>query len=381
MSAALPVERSSEPLVGWRCWFVLPEEGLLRPATLKGLVWRPRQPCEAVCPDEPHPPPDVGCKCGLWAVPHPLLLSPAVDYDLPGVVVVGEVALWGRVIEHARGWRAQFSYPRFLYVLADDPLLAATLRERYQVPVVWGEATHALRRLLPPPAETYIAFRLKRALSATSRAPAVPRPPGVIDRLLEQSAPAWRVVFSEDRLRAALAIWLDYDDSERLANCVRYERDRVADLEARLQRSILTGRCLRWPLTPNRLATLRESLGKQRRQLAATVAAAKGTPVATRRVVWVRLVRAHRDRGWSLYRGIQVEEFYIASCQERLARGRAKGHRRRYAPAYVRVIQRDLAQYEQQHAARLTELAGLQDQMPTYREWAARAARAGALGE
>jgi hypothetical protein len=28
--------------------------------------------------------------------------------------VVGEVALWGRVIEHTKGWRAEFAYPRRL---------------------------------------------------------------------------------------------------------------------------------------------------------------------------------------------------------------------------------------------------------------------------
>ena len=30
---------------------------------------------------------------------------------MPAVSAVGTVALWGRVIEHERGWRAEFAYP------------------------------------------------------------------------------------------------------------------------------------------------------------------------------------------------------------------------------------------------------------------------------
>jgi len=39
----LPVELSDEPLVGWRCWFVLPHELLLRPIYKRGLAWKPRE--------------------------------------------------------------------------------------------------------------------------------------------------------------------------------------------------------------------------------------------------------------------------------------------------------------------------------------------------
>src|SRR3990167_9298256 len=72
---------------------------------------------------------------------------------LPGVVVVGQVALWGKIIEHERGWRAGAAYPRHLYALTDDPMVAETLRERYGVPVEWGEEANRLRRLLPPSGE------------------------------------------------------------------------------------------------------------------------------------------------------------------------------------------------------------------------------------
>ena len=66
------------------------------------------------------------------------------------VLVIGQVNLWGYVIEFERGWRAQFAYPSQLYALTDDELLAMTLRERYQIPVAWGHQAEALGRVLPP---------------------------------------------------------------------------------------------------------------------------------------------------------------------------------------------------------------------------------------
>jgi len=153
-----PLERRVGVLLGWRCWSTDRSEGLLRPIVMRGLVWKPRQPHEALCPEEVHPVPSQACKCGLWAVCHPMLLNevgwtnspPQGVPKLPGVLVVGQVALWGSIVEHERGWRAQFGYPTHLYVLADDEDLAATLRERYIVPVTWGREAQILEQVLPP---------------------------------------------------------------------------------------------------------------------------------------------------------------------------------------------------------------------------------------
>ena len=170
---ALPVEVSAVPLIGWRCWFVLPEEGLLRPIFKRGLAWKPRQALEAICPDHIHAVPDKDCKCGVWCVCHPLMLrepewmtTPPSGIDpIPGALVVGQVALWGDIIEHERGWRAAFAYPTHLYLFADDERLAATLRDKYAVPVAWGAQTEDLRRLLPRTPAT-------PAINAATTAPA-----------------------------------------------------------------------------------------------------------------------------------------------------------------------------------------------------------------
>jgi len=151
------IERRVGVLLGWRCWSADRSEGLLRPIFMRGLVWKPRQPHEALCPEQIHPVPTQECQCGLWAVCHPMLLNevgwthapPQGTPKLSGALVVGQVALWGNIIEHERGWRAQFGYPTHLYLLDDDEQLAGTLRERYVVPVVWGREAEVLEQILP----------------------------------------------------------------------------------------------------------------------------------------------------------------------------------------------------------------------------------------
>ncbi len=145
-------------LTGWRCWTVLREEGLLRPIYQRGMIWKPRETYEAFCAAADtnrqrgvHPVPWKECKCGIWSVCHPMLLQEVSwNWKDDETLVVGQVALWGRVIEFERGWRAQFGYPTHLYALSDDELLAQALRDRYGVPVAVGAQARALERVLPP---------------------------------------------------------------------------------------------------------------------------------------------------------------------------------------------------------------------------------------
>jgi hypothetical protein len=157
---SLPLDRlRPKPLVvAWRCWYVWPDELVLRPIYRRGLPWKPRQAMVAICPDHEHEPPAEGCKCGIWTVREPQQLeeihwttTPPKDRDpLPGVLVVGQVALWGDLIEHERGFRAEYGYPTHLYAFTDDAELAGLLRDRYLVPVEYGERAESLRaRLLP----------------------------------------------------------------------------------------------------------------------------------------------------------------------------------------------------------------------------------------
>jgi hypothetical protein len=53
-----------------------------------------------------------GCTCGLYAVEEPELLRAARD-----PAVIGTVDMWGRVMEHERGYRAEFAYPQRLALI------------------------------------------------------------------------------------------------------------------------------------------------------------------------------------------------------------------------------------------------------------------------
>jgi hypothetical protein len=57
-----------------------------------------------------HPTPVAGCTCGIYASSSLRTLVTSTP-AMPAVSAVGTVALWGRVIEHERGWRAEYAYP------------------------------------------------------------------------------------------------------------------------------------------------------------------------------------------------------------------------------------------------------------------------------
>lgn len=114
------VDTLSEPVEGWRIWNL--SASLTKPSLLpagSGVdAWPPRGAVEARCGRPSllsvgrgsHRAPALDCRCGIYAGrslaafgrPRPAWPPPAV---------VGTVSLWGTVIEHERGWRAQFAYP------------------------------------------------------------------------------------------------------------------------------------------------------------------------------------------------------------------------------------------------------------------------------
>jgi len=123
------------PLVGWRIWAAVEEEGglRLRSVTFKSR-WPPREHLDAVCRQlprsrllarvfgvQPHEAPEAGCECGIYAARAPDLALPYLGRLelMRGVkaALIGRVALWGRVIECERGWRGAFAYPSHLYLL------------------------------------------------------------------------------------------------------------------------------------------------------------------------------------------------------------------------------------------------------------------------
>jgi hypothetical protein len=136
----------SAPTYGWRAWAVTETASGLRLASvLYDDVWAPGTTALATCrrredffaePLPPHPTPSVDCTCGFHAARDPAdALSYLRGRNEPKTVcrILGEVALWGRLVETEAGWRAAAAYPVRLYV--PDGELAAALAV-YDVPVV-----------------------------------------------------------------------------------------------------------------------------------------------------------------------------------------------------------------------------------------------------
>jgi hypothetical protein len=116
LTAARPGERSfGEPIIAWRVWTLRAHRhGLaIRPIAGTRRPWPALQPARAVCGrGRRHDVPGVHCTCGLYATTSPDLLLHARD-----PAVAGTVALWGRVVEHEHGYRAEFAYPQRLMLV------------------------------------------------------------------------------------------------------------------------------------------------------------------------------------------------------------------------------------------------------------------------
>jgi len=142
------------PLQAYRSWRVewqgtLPVLGSL----FRSTVWPPTGPLRATCekrpgslvewfrrrfrrPIESHSVPDWNCECGVYGLAdlkhdESLEISPQFYQRGPldrVVRVVGVAQLWGRVVQHEHGYRAEYARP--LTLLAVPPLTRIRDAER-----------------------------------------------------------------------------------------------------------------------------------------------------------------------------------------------------------------------------------------------------------
>lgn len=145
METGRALREASRPVTGWRAWVVTETAaGVRLGSVLHDLVWPRGGPVVAECrrEDDPfatplgaHPVPGAECNCGFHAARDPVdALAYARGRDEPGTIcrILGEVHLWGHVLETEGGWRASHAYPAHLYVADSD--IAAALAA-YSVPV------------------------------------------------------------------------------------------------------------------------------------------------------------------------------------------------------------------------------------------------------
>lgn len=119
-----------DPIVGWRYWKVT--SGGLASLNVDGGYWPPHEPHVARCRAGPltmaHPGdviPFESCGCGIYAARDLETLKQLVyPFSDPLFkkrrIAVGEVMLWGRVIEGSRGYRAQRAYPKSIFLVSRE---------------------------------------------------------------------------------------------------------------------------------------------------------------------------------------------------------------------------------------------------------------------
>jgi hypothetical protein len=111
------------PIVGYRVW-TWDTTGL---KSLCGERWHPGQSLAARCRasavvgraeavHDAHEVPQTDCTCGVYAAKN---LEHLRQFGYEGRGIHGEVYLWGTVVEHELGWRAQFAYPKSLILPPD----------------------------------------------------------------------------------------------------------------------------------------------------------------------------------------------------------------------------------------------------------------------
>jgi hypothetical protein len=129
------------PIVGYRVWRW--DAAGLR--SLNGEPWPPGRALPAACGGTArvpifghaeavrgaHAAPHSDCTCGVYAAKNIEHLR-TTGYWQYGIY--GEVNLWGTVVEHKLGWRAQFAYPKSLFLLPDAlPFKLAEIQSRLKM--------------------------------------------------------------------------------------------------------------------------------------------------------------------------------------------------------------------------------------------------------
>jgi hypothetical protein len=131
------------PIVGFRSWGVGKlEDELYLVSPGRGVVWPLEGPLHAEHPESDadrltaigHKVPEEGCSCGIYAYRR---LSPYLA--IMRHRIAGEVNMWGRMVVHEYGYRAEYGQVRRLFARDGDPdwkRVVFVLADRYDVQVI-----------------------------------------------------------------------------------------------------------------------------------------------------------------------------------------------------------------------------------------------------
>lgn len=134
------------PIVAYRVW----QWDSLGLKSLNNEQWFPGCALEANtarCRKE-HAAPTDGCTCGVYAARNLVHLQ-EIGYARYGVH--GEVYLWGTVVEHQLGWRAQYAYPKSLFLPSNAiPFKMAEAESRLESLLLYGVDIFVTPAASPP---------------------------------------------------------------------------------------------------------------------------------------------------------------------------------------------------------------------------------------
>jgi hypothetical protein len=224
MDPVVGIPDGIEPVAGWRYWRA--DEGWLCSLN-KFKTWPAGAPLRAQCPFamDHGPLPGEECGCGIYAAIDRETLKELVEPNLDSPLVVGEVALWGRVIPAELGFRAELAYPRHLWVVGDSlpaldrpGTLPNALAGRYGVPVDRCDAAWAIAEEAGNPWSREPQVREIRAAVAAFKQG--------VDRLTAALAQG------EEIYRAELARLRDEDLPQGIARCA-FQSSFAQDFEKR----------------------------------------------------------------------------------------------------------------------------------------------------
>lgn len=172
-----------EPLIGWRFWFINEEENRV---VSRSEEWEPFKAHKAIHKDwwanhlgisnntSCHP---LCAECGIYAYKEKIGVENHTRFMVPPVII-GQVYLWGEVVEHKVGYRAQYAYPKSFY---GGPI-AKKLAEIYKVEHLKGEDTCILAKKLDDtmwnpwfiPSPSQIIFQNKYLSNPIVQIPSLP---------------------------------------------------------------------------------------------------------------------------------------------------------------------------------------------------------------
>lgn len=143
MTKNLEFSFSTEVITGWRAWRIVDfqRRGNISEKRLQALgtspVWEPYQANVAICnTDGSHEAPWPTCHCGFWAFKEREHVERSLFETYGGEKgkAIGQIALWGRVLECTHGYRGEYAYPQTLQFVEVEKGTADEVAGLYGVP-------------------------------------------------------------------------------------------------------------------------------------------------------------------------------------------------------------------------------------------------------